>query len=111
MFLLKLTVSVLHSDLLKSGFVPNEGKSLWEPVQIITWLGVILNTIDGTVKATDERIEKLNAGLVELSSCPPPRKVHVRNVVLVRGQIISLSSCVFMVLRLSGTLITKTSSL
>ena len=100
MFLLKLTVSVLHSDLLKSGFVPNEGKSLWEPVQIITWLGMIFNTIDGTVKANNERIEKLNAGLVELSSYPPPCKVHVINVTSVTGQIISLSSCVGSVARI-----------
>ena len=27
---------VVHSDLLKSGFVPNEDKSQWEPTQIIT---------------------------------------------------------------------------
>ena len=49
----------MHSDLLKSGFVPNEDKSQGEPTQIITWLGVIINTIDGFIKATDERIAKL----------------------------------------------------
>ncbi|CAH3035619.1 unnamed protein product, partial [Pocillopora meandrina] len=59
----KVNSLVVHSDLLKSGFVPNEVKSLWEPVQVITWLGVVLDTTDGTIKATDERIEKLNAGL------------------------------------------------
>ena len=32
----KLNSLIIHSDLLKSGFVPNEDKSLWEPVQIIT---------------------------------------------------------------------------
>ena len=91
---------VVHSDLSKSGFVPNEEKSLWQPVQIIIWLGVILNTLDGTIKATDERIQKLTAGLVDLSSRPPPRKVHVRSVASVTGQIISLSSCVGPVARL-----------
>ena len=85
---------VVHSDLLKSGFVPNEEKSLWEPLLVITWLGVILDTIDGTIQATDERIEKLNAGLVELLSCQPPWKVHVKGVAIVTGQIISLSPCV-----------------
>ena len=34
--LLKLTVLVVRSDLLKSGFFPNEEKSLEEPVQVIT---------------------------------------------------------------------------
>ncbi|XP_068675664.1 uncharacterized protein [Montipora foliosa] len=50
----KINSLVVHSDLLKSGFVPNEDKSQWEPIQIITLLGVILNTIDGSIKATDE---------------------------------------------------------
>lgn len=68
----KVNSLVVHSDLLKSGFVPNEEKSLWEPLLVITWLGVILDTIDGAIQATDERIEKLNAGLVELLSCQPP---------------------------------------
>ena len=53
---------------------------------------MILNRIDGTIKVTDERIEKLNAGLVELSSRLPPRKVHVKCVASGAGQIISLSS-------------------
>lgn len=38
-------------------------QSLWEPVQIITWLWVILNTTDGTVKASSVRIVKMNADL------------------------------------------------
>ena len=54
----------MHSDLLKSGLFPaNEDKSQWEPIQIITWLGVILNTIEGSIKATDERIAKLSYDL------------------------------------------------
>ena len=96
----KVNSLVVHSDLLKSGFVPNEEKSLWEPVQVITWLGVVLDTIDGTIKATEERIEKLNAGLVELLSFQPPRKVHVKRVASVTGQIISLSPCVGSVARI-----------
>ena len=88
----KVNSLVVHSDLLKSGFVPNEEKSLWEPLQVITWLGVILDTIDGTIKATDERIEKLNAGFIELHPCQPTRKVHVKGVAIVTGQIIFLSS-------------------
>ena len=96
----KVNSLVVHSDLLKSGFVPNEVKSLWEPVQVITWLGVVLDTTDGTIKATEERIEKLNAGLVELVSCQPPQKVHVKRVATVTGQITSLSPCVGYVARI-----------
>ena len=34
----------VHADLLKSGFVPNEEKSLWEPTQVITWFGSVIVT-------------------------------------------------------------------
>ena len=96
----KVNSLVVHSELLKSGFVPNEEKSLCGLIQIITWLGVILNTIAETIKATDELIDKLNAGLVDLFSRQPPRKVHVKTVASVAGQIISLSNCVGSVARI-----------
>ena len=33
----KVNSLVVHFYLLKSGFVPNEEKFLWEPLQVITW--------------------------------------------------------------------------
>ena len=96
----KINSLVVHSDLLKSGFVPNEDKSQWEPIQIITWLGVILNTIDGSIKATDERIATLSRDLENLSTGQNPTRVHVKRVASVAGQIISLSSCVGPVARI-----------
>ena len=56
MFLLKLTVQ-LSIQICSS--LENEEKFFWEPVQVITWLVVTLNTIDGTIKATDKRIKKI----------------------------------------------------
>ena len=96
----KINSLVVHSDLLKSGFVPNEVKSQWEPTQIITWLGVILNSIDGSIKATDDRISKLSDNLETLSTLQHPASVHVKCVARVAGQIISLSSCVGPVARI-----------
>ena len=93
----------VHSDLLKSGFVPNQEKSVWGPVQVITWLGVVLNTIDGSVQATDGRIAKLTSdlgSLQTLSSQQSPCKVHVKSVASFAGQIISLSSCLGSVTRI-----------
>ena len=43
----KVNSLVVHSDMFMSGFFPNEKKSLWEPVQVMTWLVVTLNTIAG----------------------------------------------------------------
>ncbi|XP_068738599.1 uncharacterized protein [Montipora capricornis] len=99
----KIHSLAVHSDLLKSGFVPNQEKSVWEPVQVLTWLGVVLNTIDGSVQATDERIVKLTSdlgSLQALSSQQSVCKVHVKSVASVAGQIISLSSCVGSVTRI-----------
>ena len=64
----KLHSLAVHSDLLNSGFVPNQEKSIWESVQVITWLGVVLNTNDGSVQATDERIAKLTSDLGSLQT-------------------------------------------
>ena len=83
----------MYSDLLKSGFVPNEDKSQWEPIQIITWLGVILNTIDGSIKATNECITMLSCNLENLSTLQNPTCIHIKRVASIAGQIISLSSC------------------
>ena len=100
---------VVHYDLLKSGFVPNEDKSQWEPTQIITWLGVIINNIDGFIFLfyigfiygfTDERIAKLCHDLDLWFSLEYPSRVHVKRVASTAGQIISLSKCLGPVARI-----------
>ena len=96
----KINSLTVHADLLKSGFVPNKDKSLWEPVQIISWLGVHLNTFDGTIRATEERIAKLSQDLAALSSYKSSSAVRVKRIASVAGQIISLSSCVGSVARI-----------
>ena len=49
----------VHAELLKSGFVLNEVKSLWEPTQVITWLGTVIDTSQCIISATDTRIQFL----------------------------------------------------
>ena len=45
-----------HAVLFKSGFVPNEQKSFWEPTQVITWLGTVIDISQCIISATDTRI-------------------------------------------------------
>ena len=90
----------VRADLLKSGFVPNKDKSLWEPVEIISWLGIHLNTLNGTIRATDECIAKLSPDLAAFSSYKTSSAVHVKRVASIAGQIISLSSCLGSVARI-----------
>ncbi|KAJ7371341.1 hypothetical protein OS493_026441 [Desmophyllum pertusum] len=59
----KINSLTVNADLLKFGFVVNEEKSLWEPVQVITWLGVVLDTNQGFISVTEQRISKLKVGI------------------------------------------------
>ena len=35
---------IVRADLTRCGFLINEEKSLWEPLQVITWLGTVFDT-------------------------------------------------------------------
>ena len=84
---------IVYADLLKSGFVINEEKSIWEPVQIITWLGSVLDTNQGLISVTEQRISKLKANIDSVLK-RDSLIVNVRNFATVVGHIISLTPCV-----------------
>jgi hypothetical protein len=54
----KMSVQV-RGDLIKSGFVANNEKSVWKPVQSIEWLGFIWNLSSGTLEIPQKKIETL----------------------------------------------------
>ena len=76
----KIASLQVHADLSKSGFFPNEAKCVWDPTQVITWLGAILDTSTSEISATAERIASLQDDLVALLA--------------ICGKIVSLGSCV-----------------
>ena len=90
----------VHADLLKSGFVPNEEKSLWEPTQVITWLGTVIDTSQCIISATDTRIQSLSEDLSFLLDSTHPSLYQVRKLTSVCDKIISLGNCVGNVARL-----------
>ena len=95
----KIASLQVHADLLKSGFLPNEAKCVWEPAQSITWLGTVLNTSTSEISATVKRINSLHHDLVSILAASPP--CHpVRKLASVCGKIISLGNCVGNVSRL-----------
>ena len=49
---------IVHADLTRYGFLINEDKSLWEPVQNITWLGTVFDTYRGLISVM--KVEFLN---------------------------------------------------
>ena len=92
----KINRLTVNADLLKFGFIINEVKSLWEPVQNITWLGTLLNTNQGffrLISVTEHRITKLKRSIdsVLKGGCTT---LNVRTLAAVVGQIISLAPCV-----------------
>ena len=52
----KIASLQVHADLCRSGFFANESKCVWEPIQVISWLGSVINTAASRIAATDERI-------------------------------------------------------
>ena len=69
----KINSLTVNADLLKFGFVVNEDKSLWKPVQNIIWLGTVLDTNQGIISVTEHRITKLKSsiGSVLKGGCIP----------------------------------------
>ena len=86
---------IVHADLTRYGFLINEDKSLWEPVQNITWFGTVFDTDRGFSSVTESRISKLKSSIKLI------RKVKVRDLAAsVVGQVISLTHCVGRVARI-----------
>ena len=89
----KINSLTIHADLLKFGFVVNEEKSIWKPVQIISWLGTVLDTNQGFICVTEQRISKLKVN-IHFVLKGDSMIVNVRSLATVVGQIISLTPCV-----------------
>ena len=49
----------VKGDLYNTGFVVNEDKSVWEPTQVLDWLGITRTSTLGTLKIVERRIVKI----------------------------------------------------
>ena len=75
------------SDLRKSGFVTNDEKSHWCPCQVIEWLGIVWNTINGATSISDRR---------EISIANSVDKILSRNRLVSARGLASLSVRLFL---------------
>ena len=55
----KVVSSNVKRDLGSAGFVLNDEKSVWEPRQVIVWLGLRWNSVEGCIHITDRRLRKI----------------------------------------------------
>ena len=81
----------VRKDLIRSGSIYKEKKCIWKPTQIMTWLGFVWDSKDGTVAAAPHRIEKIKntcEALLSRDACP------VRQLAGFTGMIVSLAPVV-----------------
>lgn len=79
-------------DILQSGFILNEDKSIWQPVQTLTWLGYTLNTFTGLISINPDRLETVLQTIDSIKSQISSRgSVSVRKLASFVGKIISMS--------------------
>ena len=70
-----------------AGFIANDEKSVWEPTQVLDWLGLTWNSILGTLKIVDRRITKILKTIDHIINSN--FKVSARSLASFTGQIIS----------------------
>ena len=75
------------SDLRKSGFITNDEKSQWCPSQVIEWLGIVWDTINGTISISDRRENSIAKSIDKILFSD--RLVSARELASLVGKIIS----------------------
>ena len=75
-----------------AGFIVNDEKSVWEPTQVLNWLGITWNSILGTLKIVDRRITKILNTIHHIINAN--FLVSVRTLASFTGQIISTAPVV-----------------
>ena len=56
----------IKTDLYNAGLVANDEKSIWQPSQSIEWLGIIWNSVHGTIHITGRRSSSIDASIDSL---------------------------------------------
>ena len=85
----KINSLKVNSDLIRFGFLVNSEKSQWDPSHVIIWLGSVIDTNQGTIAATDQRMLKLANFTDSFSQCES-RVVKARDLASFIGMINSL---------------------
>ena len=61
----------VRRDLISAGVVPNVEKSVWDPVQILEWIGLIWNFAEGSIAISHSRITNFTTALQKFSDNLP----------------------------------------
>ena len=85
---LRAAGNIQRNDLASAGFVTNEEKSSWEPVQIGEWIGFLINAIRLMFQISQKKLEKLRSSMELLVN---DGHSTYRSLARLAGFIISLS--------------------
>ena len=78
---------IVHKDVVDSGFVPNEDKSIWDPVRDLIFLGIGVNTVSNTLYVPSHKID----AIMQLAyKAIMARKCTARRLASLAGKIISI---------------------
>jgi hypothetical protein len=78
----------VKADLIAAGLVPNIDKSVWEPTQVIDWLGMIWDAKQGAIAVINRRVQNTLSCIEAVLQALP--KVTARSLASLAGKIISL---------------------
>ena len=84
----KMRSDFVYNTLAQTGFVVNIKKSVWNPTQEITWLGITMNLKHGSMKVAEHRISKIKRKIAALKL---RRTCFARDMAALAGGIISMS--------------------
>ena len=78
----------VKASIQESGFICNEKKSIWIPTQSMSWLGLVINTNNFTLKISQKRIDRVFTKINAINASPV---ASARQISSVRGSIDSQS--------------------
>lgn len=82
----------VYSDIILSGFIPKDEKSMWIPCQSLEFLGIHLNCEQGTIHVPSRRLNKVADTIKKIDYFLERNlPIKVRRVASLVGQIISMS--------------------
>ena len=70
------------------GFVTPPEKSIWQPMQCLTWLGFVVDVALGQIEVLQGKIETLRDILSKVLLAP---RIHAKTLASIIGQVISMS--------------------
>jgi hypothetical protein len=82
----------VKQDLILSGFVPKNEKSIWQPIRQIIFLGYVIDTDLEILSIPEKRLSKLSATIDDIGLLITQNyRIHVKKIASLVGQIISMS--------------------